>query len=254
MLVKGVPGFNDPVRAGDLYKRMQGDYTRKTQAAEKLKTQYETEHKTRQGEIATERQRLEQIASSLLSRQQSSAQPTADQQFLDGLKSAEYIDGPTMSKFAQTMQDKGFTPIVKAFQERDQILQSMAQQLITLNQHVQQMQSKTGTQDLDSKIAKYVTDLGYPTDANRYAKEIYAAYEGDDLETEFPEMLRERMDGLSNMFRNVDRQRIDAARRPSVPGKGGSGTTGKTIGLKGTESAKETADMLWEAMQTHENT
>jgi hypothetical protein len=116
------------------------------------------------------------------------------------------------------------------------------------------MQSKTGTQDLDSKIAKYVTDLGYPTDANRYAKEIYAAYEGDDLETEFPEMLRERMDGLSNMFRNVDRQRIDAARRPSVPGKGGSGTTGKTIGLKGTESAKETADMLWEAMQTHENT
>src|SRR4051812_38782318 len=68
-LVRGVPGYNEPVRYGDLAKRLQADYTRKTQEAQRAKQTYESEYQTKQREIADERRRLETLAQTLIQRQ-----------------------------------------------------------------------------------------------------------------------------------------------------------------------------------------
>ena len=253
--VRGVPGYNEPVRYGDLYKRLQGDHTRKTQAVEKEKQRLATEHQTRMGEVQAERKRLEQIAAGLVSRQQSQTSPINDP-FIQELSSAQYVDGKLAGKLMGYIQQNGFAPIVKAFQDRDQITQGLYNEVLDLRKIVKGLSDSHSGQDHDNRINQLLATNGYPPEAAQLAKEIYSAYEGDNLDEEFPAIFENRWNQLQSIFRNVDRQRVDAAKRGQVrlPGKGGTGTPGKSVGLKGNESAKQIADALWPIIATESDT
>lgn len=254
-LVRGVPGYNEPVRYGDLAKRLQADYTRKTQEVQKQKTQYETEWQTRQRELQERQRHVESIAAQLASRQNNSGTPQNDP-LLAELTSAQYIDGAKMGKFINMVQEKGFAPIVKAFADRDQIIQGMYNQVLELQKTVKDLQGVRQSADFDGKINRWLTEGGYPQEAAQLAKELYLAYEGDNLDDEFPQIFEQRWTQLQNVLRAQDRKRVDDAKRQGMrlPGRGGQGATGKPIGLKGHEKARDVAASLWDQIQTGEET
>lgn len=250
-LIKGVPGFNEPVRYGDLYKRLQSDYTKKTQAAEKLRQEAAAERAKYQSEYQSERKRLEDLAKTLIQRRDGQVNSTEQDPLFKELASAQYIDGPMMGKFISAMQEKGFVPIVKAFQERDQIIQGLFQQVLDMRKQVNELVTVRTGQDTEGKINRWLTEGGYPQEAKNLAKEIYTAYEGDDLDNEFPQIFEQRWNEIQSIIRAQDRKRVEDAKRAStrLPGRGGSGAPGKPIGLKGHEKARDVASALWDAMQ-----
>ena len=116
------------------------------------------------------------------------------------------------------------------------------------------MGGRFGTQDFDGKISNWLKEGGYPSEAADLAKEIYLAYEGDDLDNEFPQIFANRWEQIQQIIDSQRKAKVEAARRPLLPGRGGNGVASKPIGLKGNESSKQLADTLWDAMQAGETT
>ena len=244
-----VKGQTEPVKYGELSKRQQADYTRKTQQAAQLQAQVGRERQ----QVAAERARLETIAATLAAREHQGGQGDVDP-FLTELGGAEFIDGKTAVKMLQTIQQRGLAPIASAIKERDQVITQLYRHVVSLTNTVKEMGGRFGTQDFDGKISNWLKEGGYPPEASDLAKEIYLAYEGDDLDNEFPQIFASRWDQIQQIIDNQRKAKVEAARRPLLPGKGGNGSAAKPIGLKGNESAKQLADTLWDAMQAGDAT
>lgn len=245
-----VPGQKDPVKYGDLYRRQQADYTKKTTEAARLKEQYEREHRERLSKVEQQESYLKNLAATLLA-QRNAGQHQGGR--LEEIKSLPYIDGATAYELLNSIQTEGIGGVVQAIGQRDKVIQHLYGQLQGLAKQVQQLTGARADQTFDTKIRGYVKDLGYPDEAVDLAKEIYLAYEGDDLDQEFPTILSNRWTQITNAIRAADGKRAEAARGPrSFPlaGRGGQGVPGKTIGLKGNESSKEQADFLWDYIQS----
>jgi hypothetical protein len=118
---------------------------------------------------------------------------------------------------------------------------------------MQQMEQRLGglyethtTSAFDAKIAKWLQDGGYPAEYGDLAKEVYLAYEGDDLDVEFPRIFAERVEQVERAFEARRQKKLSEARRGVfVPGKGGQAGPSKPIQFKGNESSKEIADALF---------
>lgn len=245
-----VKGQGDPVKFSDLSRRQQADYTRKTQAAQNLHRQATTERQ----QVQAERARLETIAAQLAARQGGNQTNQSDP-FLTDLGGREYIDGKTAVEIVRQLQENGLAPIANAIGQRDKVIQQLYNQLTSLTKHVQEMGGRFGQSDFDGKIQKWVAYGGYPPEAADLAKEVYLAYEGEDLDNEFPEIFARRWQQVENIFNARREAKVNAARQaPKLPGRGGNGSASKPIGLKGNESSKETADLLWEALQAGSGT
>lgn len=243
-----IKGQAEPVKYGDLSKRLQADYTRKTQQAQRLQAQAAQERK----ELGAERARLEGLATQLASRR---GNDTSVDPFMEELSKAEFIDGKTAVKLVQAMQQGGFAPIAAAIQERDKVITALYQHVVQLSNQMKEMGGRFGNQDFDGKINGWLKAGGYPPEAADLAKEIYLAYEGDDLDNEFPQIFETRWNQILSILDNQRKAKVEAARTTiKLPGRGGNGSAAKPIGLKGNESAKEAADMLWEAMHGGEET
>ena len=242
-----IPGQDQPVKYGELYKRLQADHTRKTTEAAKLRAALDKERADWGTQRQSEESNLKQLAAQLLQRQSRSTEPNP----LDSIRELPYVDGKTAAGIVQLFQEQGIAPIVGAIQERDKVIQYLHQQVLSLAQAVNAIRGQGAEQAFDVKINGWLKDLDLPAEAADLAKEIYVAYEGDDLDQEFPDILKKRWESVVNAIRKLDKTRVDMAKKArfEVPGKGGAGVAGKLKGLRGDESAKETSDYLWEMMQ-----
>lgn len=241
------PGEKEPIRYGDLAKRLQADYTKKTQSFSRQQQELNQQIRQQQEQIAAERARLEQIAASLLQRQNGQPQD----EFLAQLTGKPYIDGQTAAALYKELKENGLGQVFQEIQKRDQVNQMLYGEVMNLRKEMQALRGNHVNQQFEGKINRWLTEGGYPPEAAELAKEIYLAYEGDDLDNEFPTIFQNRWNQLQNIFRSQQQQKVEAAKkRPfSLPGKGGNGTPGKTIGLKGNESPREAADFLWDMLQ-----
>ena len=246
------PGEKEPIRYGDLAKRLQADYTKKTQSFSREQQTFQQQMNQARAEIAAERARLEQLAASLLQRQNGQPQD----EFLNQLTGKPYIDGQTAAALYKELKENGLGQVFQEIQKRDQVSQMLYGEVMSLRKELQSLRGNHVNQQFEGKINRWLTDGGYPPEAAELAKEIYLAYEGDDLDAEFPTIFQNRWNQLQNIFRSQQQQKVEAAKkRPfSFPGKGGNGTPGKTIGLKGNESPREAADFLWDALQASDQT
>ena len=175
--------------------------------------------------------------------------------FLTDLAGREYIDGKTAVEIVRQLQEGGLAPIAQAITQRDKVITQLYQQLRQLSNQVNEMGGRFGQSDFDGKINRWLADGGYPPEAADLAKEVYLAYEGEDLDNEFPEIFARRWQQIESILNNRREAKVAAARQaPKLPGRGGNGSAGKPIGLKGNESSKETADMLWDALQAGSGT
>lgn len=242
-------GEKEPIRYGDLAKRLQAAETRKNQAFSKQQREFARQQEEWKRQVAEERQRLETLASSILTQRANTGQP--QDEFISTLQAQPYIDGKTAAKIVQELKEKGIGGVTQQIAERDRVIQYLANQLQTIQRDVQGLRGTYASQAFDGKIRNWVKQLDLPEEAVEFAKELYSAYEGEDLDDEFPGILERRWGQLQGMFTQQQRAKVEASRkRPfTLPGRGGNGVPSQNIGLTGRESPRDAADKLWALIQ-----
>lgn len=237
------PGFDKPVKFSELTKRQQADYTKKTQELARQRSEWDRTRKS-------EETRLQELATQLLARQNSGQAPQGND-FLNKLRAKTYLDGQTAADLFQEIQEGGFGSIKQELAKRDQVIDALYKQVVNLQKGFSSVQGERANQAFESKIGRWIKEGGYPEEAADLMKEIYLAYEGEDLDNEFPSIFEGRWKQLNSAIQAMQRKKVDSARSLpfKLPGKGGQATAGKPIGLKGDESARDTADKLWEVLQ-----
>lgn len=228
------PGAKEPVPFKNL-RSFQSQWTKEAQRRAQIEKELEQER--------TLRQRYESQAQQA----QRTSQGAQQQDVLGALRQLPYLDGEAAAQVVQGIEHN--------FRQRDQMLMGMANVIKQLQARVGGMYETHTNSSFDAKISKWLTDGGYPQEYSDLAKEIYLAYEGDDLDSEFPNIFAERVGQIEKAFEARRAAKLAASRRNVfVPGKGGVAGPSKPGGFKGNESAKEIADSLWSSIQTGEGT
>lgn len=250
-----VPWSKEPVKYGELYKRLQSDHTKKTTEAANLRRKYEADRNAWEQSRRSEESRLKQLATELLARQRGGGQLGQLDPYA-AVEGMQFVDGKTVAKLLRDIQEGGFGSVQQGFAQRDAVIEGMFAQVKRLQQQLQQVGSTHANAGFESKIAGFLKNEGLPESYSQYAKELYMAYEGDDLDEQFPQILRDRIAGLRAMWESEQNSKIEAARRRPfpLPGKGGAATAGKKLNLTGRENAKQVSDVLWDAMQGRDDT
>lgn len=236
-----IPGMEKPVKYGEHYRGLQGQLTKASQRAAELERRY-----------AEAQARLEERERAL----QRTSQPQQTPQnpalgLVDKLRELPYLTGAEAAEAIQSVIGQ-VGQFGTELQRRDLALQVLYHQLKATRDMVNNLQSNHTNSAFENKISRWVGELGLPPEAKELAQEIYLAYEGDDLDSEFPNILRNRWDQLMSIARATEKARVDNARRlPFVPGKGGQGVPSKPLQDKlAKASPAQVADELWDAMQS----
>jgi len=98
-------------------------------------------------------------------------------------------------------------------------------------------------------VQKVRDELGLPDhpEAKELLMDIYASHEGDDLDQEFPNIARRRIDGLRQMFRELDRQEAQRAKERLIPGRGGNAAPSQPL-RRGFKTPAQIAEELGSAL------
>lgn len=218
-----VKGSDKPVKFGEYGKQFQAQFTKASQEAARLRDELAKER--------AERQRYEQEKA----RQ---GQPPAQKDVYAGLRELPYLSGEEAASMAQSISQE--------IRERDRITMALVEKIQSMESRLGGLYDNHTTNSFNQKIDKWVTDLGYGPEARDIAQEIYLAYEGNDLDQEFPRIFSERMQQLEQIFENKRRNAVDRARRqPFVPGQGGNAGPSRPLQFKGSESARDITEQMW---------
>lgn len=224
-LVK-LPGVEKPVKWSDHVKGFQSQFTKASQEVARLK--------------AAMAERDRQIEAYRQSQQQAQAQPQnqAQNDVYGQLRALPYLSG---ERAAEVIEGIG-----AQFQQRDQILLAALKQMKQMQQIVMNLQENhTGTA-FENKISNWLREGDYPEGIKEWAKELYLAYEGDDLDQEFPNILAKRWAEVQSAIKAQQTAKVNAARKaPFIPGKGGNTGPSKGLEIKPDASPQEIADLLW---------
>lgn len=226
-----IKGQDKPVKFGDHVKGFQAQHTKAAQRAAQLERELQTERQ--------QRQEFERRAQDV-QRQQARGQQS---DVYEALRQLPYLTGEDAVGVVQQ--------IAGQIGQRDQILAGALHELRQLKQLVGGLHETHTTSQFEGKIQKFLSDGGYGPEYGDIAKELYVAYEGADLDQEFPQILRNRVAQLEKAFEAKRRMTLDSARKvPFVPGKGSTAGPSKPLEIKPNASAKEVAEQLWGSWHT----
>jgi exonuclease VII large subunit len=234
-------------------KEVQAEFTKKSQALADERRDFQSQQQNWQQQQSQQQQQYQQQQQQLqhyaqqMQQQKGTQGQQAQTQLLDQLRGMSYLDGPTAAQLMERIINEGINPLNTAIQQRDQALTRMYQEYKSLKEGLGQQSSKTAEAELSSRFQKVRDDQGLPDEpwVNDYLQDVYYSHEGNDLNTEYPGMVRERLDTMRKGFRAMDQKAAKAAKGKSpFPGKGGeiSFADGKTGGYK---SPQDRADELW---------
>jgi len=224
-----VKGNDKPVRFTDHVKGFQSQMTRATQRAAQIQRELEQAKQER----AEYQRQVEQAQHG-----QGNGQPS----IVDQLNELPYLSGRDAAQVIQNISTQ--------FAQRDQILLAALQRMKQMQEVVNNLNTNHVNTGFDSKINRWLEEGGYPKEAADLMKEVYLAYEGDDLDEEFPGIFRDRWNGIQKALEGARQAKVNAARKtPFVPGRGGHANPSKPLQFKGGESARQMADELWDQMK-----
>jgi chromosome segregation ATPase len=170
-------------------------------------------------------------------RQAAGTQPNAQADALAQLRALSYVSGEEAAGIVEHMQGQN--------RQLQAIAYMLAQKIAQLEQNVSGVTGQYANQNFSSKIAKFRDQLQIPERFQKRLEELYLAYEGDDLDDEFPRIAKEWYDDIQAGFQDVQKARIEAARRgPFIPGKGGQGSPSRPLEMKGNETPAEQAEQV----------
>lgn len=224
LTIKGLP---KPVKFGEHVGGLRSQFTRASQEAAKLRKAIQ--------------ERDEKLKSFEQARTQNQQPGGSD--ILDQLRAQPYLDGKTTADIV--------TAIGQQFEERDRILVAALNQVKQLQDIVRGLHGESSNKSFDAKIAKFVQDGGYSPEWNDVAKKLYMAYEGDDLDEQFPSILADYVAQTERLITAKREAQVRGARRsPFVPGQGGNGKPSQPLQIKPDISRKDLVDQLWDHMQS----
>ena len=235
-----LPGAKDPVRYGDHYRNFQSEFTKRSQDAQRLRQQ-----------VQQAQQKIKEFESRQRQQQNPQGQPAQQsklQELASNLKSLTYLNGEQAASVVDhVMQEMASSQ--QELHKRDTALALMYRQMKSMDQQLKQLYSQHTNTSFDSKITRFVKDSGLPEKAADWAKKLYLAYEGDDLDQEFPKILKQEWEAIGGLVRDTEKQKLERARQvPFVPGRGGNGTPSKPLEGFAKKSAKDIADAFWPGM------
>lgn len=225
-----IKGQDKPVKFGEYGRGFQSQFTKASQRAAQLERELSQERELRQ--------RFEQ------ERQRASATQTQTDKgdVFAALRALPYLSGEDAAQVVGA--------IAKQIEERDQVQRATLQYLKQMQGVVNQLQSTHVNSSFESKIDRWLTENNWSPDLKDLAKEVYLAYEGNDLDDEFPRIFGARVDQMRRAFEAERTAKIRASKpNPFVPGKGGHAGPSKPLDLKASASSKEIADQLWGTLQ-----
>lgn len=237
-----LPGSKDPVRYGDHYRGFQSEFTKRSQNL--------TAAQRRVQELENQVRQSQQQQQNRQGQQQQGPDPFV--QLAGELQGLQYLNGQQAAAVVGHVM-KRFQSMTRELRKRDYALGLMYKRLQGIQQHLGGVVSRTQGQDFNAKIAKFAQDAGLPPEGREFVAELYTAYEGDDLDEQFPSILKKRLETLSTITRKNEQRRIEEARGrgPFVPSQGGNGSaTRKLSNNFGKKSASEIATELWDGLQT----
>lgn len=221
-----VKGQDKPIKFSEYGRNFQSQFTKVSQRAAQLQKDLESERQARQ-------QYEQQV------RQAAQVPQAGGNDVFSQLEALPYLNGQQAAAVVRS--------IAEQIGQRDQVLLATLKQLQQMQGIVQSLHGERQGTAFDAKIANFVKDAGYPAEITQWAKELYLAYEGDDLDDEFPGILKERYEGFN---RAMDAQRAAKVRQARdgkmfVPGKGGNTGPTKPFQIKANASPAEIADALF---------
>ncbi len=239
-----LPGNKEPVKYGEWFTGFQRKHTEATQARSSLQSQL----RDAQAAMEQTRQEAERYRAALnLPQHREDPRKGLREKF----SQLPYVKGEEAAQLYEAIANE-IDGGRQQLQVRDQAIRLLATELTNVKNALGQVLQKNNIGDFYTKIGRYREELGLPEEANEFLAELYSAYEGDDLDSEFPNIAKKRVEQLTAMVNAMNKKRVEEARRNRfVPGKGGQGVPGKA-GLPDTSkmNAKDTADALFEAMQS----
>lgn len=217
-------GSDKPVKFGDHVRGFQSQFTKASQEAARYKK-----------ELEGERNRIKQLEAA---RQQPAQQTTNQPDVFAALEALPYLDGKQAADVVRS--------IAAQIGQRDQVLVATLKQIQQLKTIVNELHGNHTNQGFEAKIGKWLQAGGYDAGYADLAKEIYLAYEGDDLDAEFPRIFASRVEQVEKLFDAKRQAKIAANKRvPFVPGKGATVGPSKPLEIKANASSKDIADLLW---------
>jgi len=231
--------------SGSWSKDQQAEFTRKSQALAEERRTWESQRGTQQQQLQQYAQQVQQqAAAGQQAHQQQGA--TQQQSMLDQLAKMPYLDGPTAAELMRRIMVEGIQPLQHQLKQRDQALAQVYKDYKSLRDVVGKSYGKQAERDLDTRFEEIRTQQGLPDDevVREIMRDIYHSHEGDDLDAQFPEMVRKRLEALNKTFKARDRKAVETAKQSPFPSKGGESSpiSGKTGGYK---SPQDRADELW---------
>ena len=235
-----LPGSKDPVRYGDHYRGFQSEFTKRSQ------------------NLTAAQRRIKELESHIQQAQRGQGQQQGQQQqgpdpfvqLATELNGLQYLNGPQAAAVVGHVMQR-FQSVTKELRKRDLALGMMYKRLQAIQQHLGGVVQRHQGADFESKMAKFTKDANLPDEAREFVSELYTAYEGDDLDEQFPAILKKRLEQLSAITRKSEQRRIDEARGviPGVTTQGGNGSASRRLSNNfGKKSAAQIADELWNGM------
>jgi hypothetical protein len=232
-------------------KDVQAEFTKKSQALADERRQLQGQQQQWKSQQQQQQQQMQQYQQQMQQHygQQGQQQQT---QMLDQLRGMSYLDGPTAALLMERIINEGINPLNQAIQQRDKALAHVYGEYKTLKEGLGQHTSRTAEAALSDRFSKVRGDHSLPDEpwVNDYLQDVYYSHEGHDLDAEYGNMVRDRLDTMRKGFREMDRATAVKAKAASpFPGKGGevSFADGKTGGYK---TPQERADELWPMMNS----
>jgi hypothetical protein len=223
-------GFEKPVKYGEHVRGLQGQFTRASQEAARLKAQ-----------VAEYQNKVQQFEQQQRAQQQSQA-ATQGADVYGQLEALPYLSGKDARAVVEAIQG--------AILQRDQVLMAALKKIQSMEKTLGGLNENHSMQSFEGKIAKWLQDGGYDAGYADLAKEIYLAYEGDDLDTEFPQIFAGRVKQIEDLMERSRSAKLNAARRqPFVPGRGGNTGPSQPLKLDPRASHQQVADALWDSIQ-----
>lgn len=223
-----IKGQDKPIKFSEYGRNFQSQFTKASQRAAQLQRELEQERQARQ-------QYERQV------REAAQVQPGRSEgaDVFAQLEALPYLDGKQAAMVVRSIADQ--------IGQRDQVLLATLKQLSEMQRIVQGLHGERQGSALNAKIANFVKEGGYPAEITEWAKKLYLAYEGDDLDDEFPAILKEEYENMARTFEAQRAAKVRSARegRFQLPGKGDNTGPSKPFQIKANASPSEIADALF---------
>jgi hypothetical protein len=225
-----IKGQDKPIKFGDYGRDFQARFTRATQESAQLKRQLQAIQAEKTNWEASQRGGQNQPGGS------------ANQDVFGDLKKLPYLNGEQAHAMAQS--------IAEQIKTRDMVTLGMLKQFQALKSTVEQLNGAHVNNRFEGVISGAMKQHGIPDELKDWAKEVYLAYEGDDLDSEYPTIIQNRWEQMKKVLSAQQKVQLEQAKaRKWVPGVGGNAVPSKPLQFKGDESASSVAESLWESLQ-----